>query len=871
MHDIMRILGFEEEEQLVDWPLLIKMPLEILDKAAANVVQLVIKLIMRVSGCEATQAEERSTLRRVVGELVIATSGSPTILESDQLVKHLTDLGKSENTTTRRYMQSVICKSLSYRRAREVLATTRAPVELPPAVGEHAFTSRRADFEVLAGGGNLEPALKYVRLKRIDIVNALEFVQNNCDLSWRNGHIVSRSIGAEKVELPRLRRHLSMEFLFGGYVRWAKSSGLGSVGRHEFYSLLRLVTVEVQNVTGASYYFTDGVIDSFKMLRELLARLSELVPPATSHSQCDHEHEWSCGSCSALDRLCDEIGDLVNQLRQRETEEDAQLVSMTACLQRVGGQIFRYVKHAARGVWQHARIADTMIESVNNPVTKTSVIFVDLDHKQKILGRKLVENQMEYFGKAGMSLLGAMVMSAPRHDGTDEARDGNAESVGVLLHFVDMVVANGAQDVFQVISCLEALILVLHDRFPEANRMVLISDNASVFTSGEWIPWVIKLTRKYPHLRVSRYKNTEAQTGRDMLDAHFSFLNRKMDSFVRKDNAIQTPDDLYSALTDEGGVANTTALLLGVDSLKASLFNNAKSSFSSKIKSGVRRIHDTVYEPACDSVCIGTTPMCRIFTKSEVPNSVITNLLAQMQRRTRLPRYVCAHTHAEQIVASVLEKTLSAQPHCTPAHNTEGTTLTGVIIKKRFSSSKSDGLRKALTVVLASESATGVVRAEEASSATLFELVRCPQCSKRYSCDVALNQHETICSEYVFRDKNELIVSALKDFFTVSKQTFVDTRSCSISSGGVALEASTRRSRRNWAEKESVNEFAILPLRLKEAIKSFFTEQREHDRKVKPHDVIEFLKASIVATTDWDSKFLLTEQRLKTELSRLAK
>lgn len=174
-------------------------------------------------------------------------------------------------------------------------------------------------------------------------------------------------------------------------------------------------------------------------------------------------------------------------------------------------------------------------------------------------------------------------------------------------------------------------------------------------------------------------------------------------------------------------------------------------------------------------------------------------------------------------------------------------------------------------MVLASESATGVVRAEEASSSTLFELVRCPQCSKRYSSAVALNQHEAICNEYVFRDKNELIASALKDFFTVSKQTFVDTRSRSISSGGVALEASTRRSRRNWAEKESVNEFAILPLRLKEAIKSFFTDQREHDRKVKPHDVIEFLKASIVATTDWDSKFLLTEQRLKTELSRLAK
>jgi hypothetical protein len=148
---------------------------------------------------------------------------------------------------------------------------------------------------------------------------------------------------------------------------------------------------------------------------------------------------------------------------------------MITCLHRVGGQMFRYVKHAARAVWQHARIADTMISTVRNPETKNTVIFVDLDHKQKILGfvvwkqrhfasliltlfmicrRKLIENQIEYFGKVGMSLLGAMVMSAASDEASNDAVVQGPGSVGVLLHFVDMIVNNGAQDVFQV--CMRA-------------------------------------------------------------------------------------------------------------------------------------------------------------------------------------------------------------------------------------------------------------------------------------------------------------------------------------------------------------------------------------------------------------------------------
>jgi hypothetical protein len=261
------------------------MPLDVLDRAATTVVQLLVELVTSVSGTDETPAEERITLRRVVGELLVAASDGPTISESDDIVANLASLGASGNVTTKRYMQSVICKSLSFRRSRDIFAMASTSANAWTPLGEYAFTSRRADYEILTSGTDLELTLKYVRLKQVDVRNALEFIQNNCDLSWRNGHIVSRNIGSERVELPRLKRHLSMDFLFGEYNRWANDHGLGAIGRHEFYSLLRIVTIEVKEVTGASYYFTDGVVDAFKMIRELLARVNQIVPPSESQGK----------------------------------------------------------------------------------------------------------------------------------------------------------------------------------------------------------------------------------------------------------------------------------------------------------------------------------------------------------------------------------------------------------------------------------------------------------------------------------------------------------------------------------------------------------------------------------------------------------
>jgi hypothetical protein len=278
MQKALQLLGCEDESQLSDWPATKKMPLEVLDQAATAVVRGLVALNASVANTESAALEQRTL--GVVGGLTVTANDGPTVAESNQLVANLTKLTVKGNPATKRFVQTVFCQSLHYRRCRDIL--TAADNSVTP-IGEFAFASRRADFEVLTTGSNLETALKYVRLKKSDVVNALEFIQNNCDLSWRNGHIVTRLIGSKKVELPRLKRHSTMGFLFSEYVRWGKDSGVGTVGRHEFSYLLRLVTVEVKEITSASYYFTDGVIDSFKMIGELLKRLKQIAPSTLSN------------------------------------------------------------------------------------------------------------------------------------------------------------------------------------------------------------------------------------------------------------------------------------------------------------------------------------------------------------------------------------------------------------------------------------------------------------------------------------------------------------------------------------------------------------------------------------------------------------
>jgi hypothetical protein len=432
----------------------------------------------------------------------------------------------------------------------------------------------------------------------------------------------------------------------------------------------------------------------------------------------------------------------------------------------------------------------------------------------------------------------------------------------------------------KVVSCLEALLVHLQSTFLLVDKIVLISDNATVFTGTEWIPWIIKFSRKYPSLRVSRYMNTEAQTGRDMLDTHFSFLNKKIDAFVRKGNAVQTPDELFAALTDDDGVANTSTLLLEIDADKAQLFNSNKKMF--KVKSGVRKIHDIVYDDACVAVGVGRTPMCRIFTNSGVPNSVV----AGLRTSSKIFRYLCALRRLQSRLLELSSRELSHRVHMRMywvVSCVHGATfvvlvviiwfivdevLTGVSVVNIFSSTKEIPLCKSLDQALSTED----IISPNPPPVTRDETeLRCSRCSRLYATAAARVAHEENCTAQVIRDKDELIARALQEFFTLSKQTFADTRSRLVEVAADPVDVALRRSNINWAEKESINSHATLPPRLRAEIQRFFSQENSSGRKIKPHDVAGHLLQSIVSPTDWEAKFLLSEQRLKTELSRLSK
>ena len=85
---------------------------------------------------------------------------------------------------------------------------------------------------------------------------------------------------------------------------------------------------------------------------------------------------------------------------------------------------------------------------------------------------------------------------------------------------------------------------------------------------------------------------TEAQTGRGRLDAHFSFINFILISYVEDGNNIDLEEHIINALKFCGGTVGTTGILLDCSMFpKAALKKKFKSKF---VKT--RETHDIFWD-----------------------------------------------------------------------------------------------------------------------------------------------------------------------------------------------------------------------------------------------------------------------------------
>ena len=235
--------------------------------------------------------------------------------------------------------------------------------------------------------------------------------------------------------------------------------------------------------------------------------------------------------------------------------------------------LLQYMGHRLRAKVQFSAIK----ELKNSLKTNMDTIMVVMDHKQKILQMKYREGQVEYYGKSGMSMLGTMIISWTDDD----------KQAGFNFHFWDFILKGyTSQDNTQVAAVVQLIVKRVKECLPNVNKIIFQSDNATCFASQELIPYIYHLNiqskeKKLP--TISKWIFTEAQTGRGRLDTHFAYVNCIIKSYVQDGNNIVLEEHILKALSFNGGLAGTSAILVNCSDLEGPCVT--KKFRSKKVKS----------------------------------------------------------------------------------------------------------------------------------------------------------------------------------------------------------------------------------------------------------------------------------------------
>eukprot|EP00731_Ephydatia_muelleri_P023734 Em0016g5a len=137
----------------------------------------------------------------------------------------------------------------------------------------------------------------------------------------------------------------------------------------------------------------------------------------------------------------------------------------------------------------------------------------------------------------------------------------------VDLHFIDCVVQNEQKaDGNIVLSCLEAALHALRQRFPHVTKLIVQSDNAKNL-AGKQTKLLLPYVCSAAGLRLVAYYHNEAQSGKDVCDTHFSHQQSRVEAYLVQGNGgrkVSTPKQLAVALMEKS-LSNTTVLLVKPD------------------------------------------------------------------------------------------------------------------------------------------------------------------------------------------------------------------------------------------------------------------------------------------------------------------
>ena len=149
------------------------------------------------------------------------------------------------------------------------------------------------------------------------------------------------------------------------------------------------------------------------------------------------------------------------------------------------------------------------------------------------------------------------------NEGEEEEGEQNKKGAS-SLHFFDCIVQEEQKaDANIVLSCLEASLHALKQKFFHVTKLIVQSNNAKNL-AGKQTKLLLPYVCSAAGLKLITYYHNEAQSGKDVCDTHFSHQQTQVDAYLVQGDGgrkVSTPKQLAVALINTS-VSNTTVLLV---------------------------------------------------------------------------------------------------------------------------------------------------------------------------------------------------------------------------------------------------------------------------------------------------------------------
>ena len=333
--------------------------------------------------------------------------------------------------------------------------------------------------------------------------------------------------------------------------------------------------------------------------------------PGRCSNKAGHEHgDFICKQCADMflffdsDASIGPVAKLVDHVRRNmpganprnevhvaQNNVVKELQTMAAVLGNMQKQVKSYAAHCTRWRIQKDSYGE-ILQSLDDDGTMAVLV---LDHKQKVVDVSFREAQVDYFGKRGKSFCGVNLVRRVRKGG----------KLGFEFVFFDFIIEGyDEQNHIQVCAIISKALEIIKKEFPEIEKIIAKSDNASCMGSTNSIPYIYHLNKeirakhsdeRHGPVQITRWFNMESQTSKCLLDCHFSYVNVNFRGFVEDGNKMTTHTEIWKALQHGGGIAGSYAILLDTRELatgQRTLLQDGKK-YDTKTKS--KSIHDIHY------------------------------------------------------------------------------------------------------------------------------------------------------------------------------------------------------------------------------------------------------------------------------------